>query len=246
MPKLTDMQSKEWQEEIIANIGRAMEKAREGKSDRWIAERTDKLGNPLSRTAVSEYRRGVRKSVSVTDWLTLAAALGIPPISLLLPELPDGNIDLLPVLREVNQLDALMWIAGERQTLPSGCSLPPSPDSNARTGEVSGRRDYRSDVEQGQGPLDLHDELEPSREQSLLIAVRHMRKVLNEIRAIRGPFEVFEHLGDEASKQQAIELYIKRMQKKQAELAEVEAWIVGLGGVIQDEQVVEHNQDGER
>lgn len=246
MPKLTDMQSKEWQEEIIANIGRAMEKAREGKSDRWIAERTEKLGNPLSRTAVSEYRRGVRKSISVADWLTLAAALGIPPISLLLPELPDGNIDLLPVLREVNQLDALMWIAGERQTLPSGHTLPPSPDSNVRTGEVNGRRGYRSYVELEQGPLDLHDEREPSREIELLSAIRELQEVLKETQRIRLPFEVFEALGDENAKQQTFDFYTKRLQEKQKELENVEARIARLGGVIRDEQVVEHNQDGER
>ena len=57
---------------------------------------------------------------------------------------------------------------------------------------------------------------------------------------------MFEVLGDEAAKQQAIELYIKRMQKKQAELADAEAWIIKLGGVIQDEHVVEYDQDGNR
>lgn len=238
------MQSKEWQKEIIANIGQAIEKARKGKSDRWIAERTEKLGNPLSRTAISEYRRGVRKTISVADWLTLAAALGVPPVSLLLPELPDGRLNLLPATGEVNQLDALMWITGERQTLPDGFNPVLSPETGEELGEVEGRREYRSELDWGQGPLDLRNERELGREQRLLSAVRHMRKVLNEIQEIRGPFEMFEVLGDETSKQQAIELYINRMQKKQAELAKVEAWIVELGGVIQDEHVVEYDQDG--
>ena len=241
------MQSKEWQKEIIANIGQAIEKAREGKSDRWIAERTEKLGNPLSRTAISEYRRGVRKTISVADWLTLAAALGVPPVSLLLPELPDGRLNLLPATGEVNQLDALMWITGERQTLPDDFNPLFSLDTGEEMGEVEGRREYRTgSFETEQGPLDLRHEQFPSREQSLLSAVRHMRKVLNEIREIRGPFEMFEVLGDEAAKQQAIELYIKRMQKKQAELADVEARIIKLDGVIQDEHVVEYDQDGNR
>ena len=239
------MQSKEWHEEIIQNIGRAMEKARDGKSDRWIAERTDHMGNPLSRTAVSEYRRGVRRSISVTDWLTLAAALGVPPVSLLFPDLPDGTIDLLPALGEVNQLDALLWVSGERQTLPDGCDLLFSLADGDPMGEVSGRREYRSSIEGNQGPLDLRNEQEPSREVQLLTTVHELRKVLAEVQDIRSPFDVFEHLGDEAAKRQALDMYVKQLQEKQKEIEKIEARISKLGGVIQDEQVLEYDQDGE-
>lgn len=242
---MTEMQSKEWHEEIIQNIGRAMEKARDGKSDRWIAERTDHMGNPLSRTAVSEYRRGVRRSISVTDWLTLAAALGVPPVSLLFPDLPDGTIDLLPALGEVNQLDALLWVSGERQTLPDGCDLLFSLADGDPMGEVSGRREYRSSIEGNQGPLDLRNEQEPSREVQLLTTVHELRKVLAEVQDIRSPFDVFEHLGDEAAKRQALDMYVKQLQEKQKEIEKIEARISKLGGVIQDEQVLEYDQDGE-
>lgn len=239
------MQSKEWHEEIIANIGRAMEKARDGKSDRWIAERTDHMGNPLSRTAVSEYRRGVRRSISVADWLTLAAALGVPPISLLLPELPDGTVDLLPALGEVNQFDALLWISGERQTLPDSSDLLFSLADGEPMGEVSGRREYRSSIEWNQGPLDLRNEQEPSREMQLLSAVHELRKVLAEVQEIRSPFDVFERLGDEAAKRQAVDLYIKQLQEKQKDVEKIEARILKLGGVIREEQVLEYDQNGE-
>ena len=242
---MTEMQSKEWHEEIIQNIGRAIEKAREGKSDRWIADRTDHLGNPLSRTAVSEYRRGVRKTISVADWLTLAAALGVPPVSLLLPELPDGSVSLLPELGEVNQFYALLWIIGERQTLPEGFDLLVSLDGFEPMGEVSGRRQYRSSIEWTRGALDLRGEEEPSREKRLLDAVRDLRKALDEVQNIRSPFDVFEHLGDEAAKRQAVDMYVKQLQEKQKEIEKIEARISKLGGVIQDEQVLEYDQDGE-
>lgn len=242
---MTEMQSKEWHEEIIQNIGRAIEKAREGKSDRWIADRTDHLGNPLSRTAVSEYRRGVRKTISVADWLTLAAALGVPPVSLLLPELPDGSISLFPELGEVNQFDALLWIIGERQTLPEGFDLLVSLDGFEPMGEVSGRREYRSSIEFSGGPFDLRNEEEPSREKRLISAVNELRTALDEVRDIRSPFEVFEHLGDESAKRQAVDMYVKQLQEKQKEIEKIEARISKLGGVIQDEQVLEYDQDGE-
>ncbi|WP_061924251.1 hypothetical protein [Corynebacterium simulans] len=241
------MQSKEWHEEIIANIGKAIDNAREGKSDRWISERTEKLGNPLSRTAVSEYRRGVRKTISIGDWLVLAAALGVPPVSLLFPELPDGRINLLPATGEVNQLDALMWIAGERQTLPSGFNPLFSLDTGEEMGEVEGRREYRSgSFEAEQGPLDLRHEQHPSREQSLLSNVRQMQKILTEMQEIQGLFDFVGQLGEGASRQQALETYINRLQKKQAELEEVESRIETLGGVIREEHVVEYGQNGER
>ncbi|MEJ4128503.1 hypothetical protein V5S92_10085 [Corynebacterium accolens] len=240
------MQSKEWHEEIIANIGRAMEKARDGKSDRWIADRTEKLGNPLSRTAVSEYRRGVRKTISVADWLTLSAALGVPPVSLLLPELPDGSIPLLPALGAVNQFDALLWIIGERQTLPEGFDLLVSMDNMEPMGEVSGRREYRSSINIAGGPFDIWDEYEPSREKDLINAVHQLRAVLDEIRYIRSPFEVFEQLGDdESAKLQAVDMYLKKLQEKQKEVEKIEARILKLGGVIREEQVLEYDQNGE-
>lgn len=241
------MQSKKWQEEIIANIGQAIEKAREGKSDRWIAERTEKLGNPLSRTAISEYRRGVRKTISVADWLTLAAALGVPPVSLLLPELPDGRLNLLPATGEVNQLDALMWITGERQTLPDDFNPLFSLDTGEEMGEVEGRREYRTgSFETEQGPLDLRHEQHPSREQNLLSNVRQLQTILKEMQEIQGFFDFLEQLGEETSKQQALETYISRLQKKQVELEEVESRIEKLGGVIREEHVVEYDQDGNR
>lgn len=240
------MQSKEWQEEIIANIGQAIEKAREGKSDRWIAERTEKLGNPLSRTAVSEYRRGVRKTISVADWLTLAAALGVPPVSLLLPELPDGSISLLPELGKVNQFDALLWIIGERQTLPEGFDLLISLDDFKPMGEVSGRREYRSSIEFRGGPFDRRHEEEASREKQLISAVNELKTALDEVRDIRSPFDVFDHLGDEAAKRQAVDMYVKQLQEKQKEIEKIEARISKLGGVIQDEQILEYGQDGNR
>lgn len=243
---MTEMQSKEWHEEIIQNIGRAIEKAREGKSDRWIADRTNHLGNPLSRTAVSEYRRGVRKTISVADWLTLAAALGVPPVSLLLPELPDGSISLLPALGEVNQFDALLWIIGERQTLPEGFDLLVSLDGFEPMGEVSGRREYRSSIEISGGPFDRRNEEEASREKRLISAVNELKTALDEVRDIRSPFEVFEHLGDESAKRQAVDMYVKQLQEKQKEVEKIEARILNLGGVIQEEQVLEYDQNGER
>ena len=80
----------------------------------------------------------------------------------------------------------------------------------------------------------------------LLTTVNELRKVLAEVRDIRSPFEVFEHLGDESAKRQAVDMYVKQLQEKQKEVEKIEARILKLGGVIQEEQVLEYDQNGER
>ncbi|WP_141743365.1 hypothetical protein [Corynebacterium sp. HMSC08F01] len=114
------MDTKEWAEDFTAQIGVGIERSRRGRSDQWIADRTAELGHPISRPAISEYRRGKRKYMPVTDWLVIAAALEVPPISLLFPGLPDKPVSLLPDRGPVVAFDAVEWISGERINAPNG------------------------------------------------------------------------------------------------------------------------------
>lgn len=117
---MTGMESNDWVDVFTKQMGRAIDDARGKRSDQWISDRTKLIGHPISRTAVSEYRRGIRKTVPVTDWLVLAAALEVPPVSLLFPGIPNGLVTLLPWHAEVVGFDAVEWVSGERQTLPEG------------------------------------------------------------------------------------------------------------------------------
>lgn len=107
------MESHEWAERFTKNMGTAIDKARQGKSDQWIADRTKELGHPLSRTAVSEYRRGIRKSMPITDLMVLAAALEVPPVALLFPGLATEEVEALPG-ESLASIEALQWFTGER------------------------------------------------------------------------------------------------------------------------------------
>lgn len=122
------MQSPGWSYELTRQIGRGIDRARRGRSDQWIADRTAQLGHALSRTAVSEYRRGVRKSIAVPDWLVIAAALEVPPVTLLFPGLPNGRVVLLPHTVGPAAFDALQWVCGERGTYPEGADYPVTSD----------------------------------------------------------------------------------------------------------------------
>lgn len=117
------MQSNEWIDQMMRQIGEGIDRARSGRSDQWISDRTQRIGSKLSRTAISEYRRGVRKSMPVTDLLVLAAALEVPPVALLFPDLPNGLVELLPDHTNVTAFDAAQWVSGERQTVPEGGSI---------------------------------------------------------------------------------------------------------------------------
>lgn len=106
------MESSSWNESLSEQIGAAIDLWRGEHSDQWITDRCRDLGNPISRTAVSEYRRGIRKTMPVADLLVLAAALEVPPVMLLFPGLPDGNVTALPG-RQSTAIDAVRWFVGD-------------------------------------------------------------------------------------------------------------------------------------
>ncbi|HAT1304162.1 TPA: hypothetical protein I8V98_002676 [Corynebacterium striatum] len=243
---MTVMQSIEWENEFLSQIGRAIDRAREGKSDQWISDRATALGNPISRTAVSEYRRGIRKTISVTDWLTLAAALGVPPVSLLFPDLPDGTTHLFPELPEVNSFDALLWVIGERQTLPEGFDVLFNLENGDMMGEVTGLREYRKSIEFNQSVHDRRNEDDPSREKQLLDALRRLKSLFQEMHALEAPFKLFDHFGTEEERKRTMDAFVNALQEKQSELSKLEATITELGGVFQDEEVHQYeNVDDE-
>lgn len=107
--------SDKWSEEFTKAIGQAIDQARHGKSDQWIADQATAMGHPISRTAVSEYRRGVRKNVPVTDLIVIARVLRVPPIYLLFPNLPEGPSFPFPGQPDTAAVDSMRWFTGESE-----------------------------------------------------------------------------------------------------------------------------------
>jgi transcriptional regulator with XRE-family HTH domain len=73
----------------------------------------------MSRTAVSELETGRRKSVSVHDLVILAAALGVPPLQLIYPEQPGGEVEYLPGVT-VTSIAAAQHFSGEVPIVKKG------------------------------------------------------------------------------------------------------------------------------
>ena len=90
-----------------------MKRARGNKSARWLSDETAALGYRVSPTVIAKLDSGHRGSVlGVAELLVLAAALEIPPIALLFPDLPDGEVWLLPETSTSSET-AMRWFSGE-------------------------------------------------------------------------------------------------------------------------------------
>lgn len=111
-----------WSDEMTKRVGEQIKTLR-GKlrSAQWLADRTVELGHPVSRTAISEFETNKRKTISVADLTVLAAALGVPPIALIFPDLPDGKVEALPGV-EATSIAAAQWFSGDGPN-PSGAPV---------------------------------------------------------------------------------------------------------------------------
>ncbi len=115
MPNIDD-DAKAWQLERSGDFGMALGRFRKeaGLTAVQLSERTRQLGYPISRVAISKIESNSRAGkLDVAEVAILAAALEIPPILLLYPALPDGEVPVLPG-REVASSVAMTWFAGER------------------------------------------------------------------------------------------------------------------------------------
>lgn len=101
----------DWKSTTAARIGRAVKDRRDnlGLSAVRLAEQCAKLGHPIHRVTISKIEKG-RGSFEIADLLILAAALEVPPILLLYPDLPDGEVEVRPGRRERSS-KAMSWFA---------------------------------------------------------------------------------------------------------------------------------------
>ncbi len=90
-----------------------MKELRKGKlSAEGLAERVSALGYPYSRSALVNLEYGRRRSIDLGELLVLAAALEVPPMLLLYPDLADGPVEALPGVTTTS-IRAAQWFGGE-------------------------------------------------------------------------------------------------------------------------------------
>lgn len=109
----------DWVNELVRRTGQAIKTARGGRSAAWLSDRTDELGYRVSPTVIAKLDSGHRGGVlSVVELLVIAAALDVPPVSLLYPDLPDGDVEVLPG-EHMSSIGALLRFTGEGDTEPT-------------------------------------------------------------------------------------------------------------------------------
>jgi len=132
----------DWVDGVHRRTAAAIKAGRANRSAQWLADETERLGYPISRAAIANYESGRKKSLDIAELLVLAAALQIPPLTLLFPQLPDGPVEVLPAI-ETTSWDAAAWFSGEE--------ISPDPDDDTWTSSkqyqllraVRDRRDQR-------------------------------------------------------------------------------------------------------
>ncbi|WP_065289904.1 transcriptional regulator [Mycolicibacter kumamotonensis] len=102
----------DWVGVLHLRVAAAIKKARGNRPAQWLADETERLGHPISRSALANYESGRKKGLDIGELIVIAVALKVPPVALLFPELPDGAVELVPDV-PVSSEDALAWFCGE-------------------------------------------------------------------------------------------------------------------------------------
>lgn len=130
-------------------------------SAQTLANRCAALGWPIKRSVLSNLEGGYREVITVPEVLTLAAALEISPLELLVPLGRAESVEVLPG-NSVSTADAMRWVVGDAPLPESKWDSSPngrrvvveSMDAHQRAVE-----DWRSAVKQLR---DLHGSALPS------------------------------------------------------------------------------------
>jgi transcriptional regulator with XRE-family HTH domain len=162
--------TQQWSEEIVERVGREVRRLR-GKdyakmSAAALADRTATLGHAVSRSVIADLEIGRKKSLDVAELLVLAQALQVAPVQLVYPDLPKGDVEVLPG-RFVESHEALQWFSGV-----SALFAPPQQSTDSEHSiRVEVREEFASN----------RDRVSPTRE--WLLALRAMRAAQSQLRS---------------------------------------------------------------
>jgi transcriptional regulator with XRE-family HTH domain len=98
----------------------AIRDARRGRfTAQQLADETDRLGYPISRSQFANYESGRKQNLDICELVVTAAALSVPPLALLFPGLPDAAVNILPG-HQITTAQAKSEFVGEQGLLWPG------------------------------------------------------------------------------------------------------------------------------
>jgi len=106
-----------WTKALHQRIAKAIRDARQGRlTAQELADETERLGYPITRSQIANYESGRKQSLDVSELIVIAAALKVPPLSLLFPDAPDHQIEALPG-QPTSTFDAMTQFVGSRELI---------------------------------------------------------------------------------------------------------------------------------
>lgn len=105
----------QWNHELVARIAAEVRRCRDERklSAAKLSDRTDELGMRITRTVIADLENGRKKTLDISELVILARALNVPPVQLIYPDLPDGEVEVSPD-DNLRSISALQWFSGER------------------------------------------------------------------------------------------------------------------------------------
>lgn len=106
----------DWADELTRQVGDAMRTRRNelGISAAAVADRTKRLGYPITRSTIAKIESGSRASkLDVAELLILALALQTSPAALMFSNAPDGESRIFPTAPPFPSGDTYEWWCGE-------------------------------------------------------------------------------------------------------------------------------------
>ncbi|WP_445168255.1 helix-turn-helix domain-containing protein [Mycolicibacterium sp. Dal123E01] len=121
---------KAWTAALHERIRSTLREARDAArmSAQEVADETARLGYPMSRSGVARYEAGTKLGLDVSELLVLAAALRIPPVTLVFSGHPDGPVEVLPGDTRATTT-AIGWFCGDMTLSKDAVANPNSPSA---------------------------------------------------------------------------------------------------------------------
>lgn len=103
----------DWHASTAKRIGTAIARRRKhlGMTAQQLAEHCAELGVPIHRTTITKVENG-RPRFDLGELIVIAEALGVAPVALIYPHMPDGEIERLPNEFGTSAA-AIWWFTGE-------------------------------------------------------------------------------------------------------------------------------------
>ncbi len=117
---------------MVADVAATVKTIRKaiGLSATELAARTA-IGKPMTRAVISDLETGRKKTLEVSELVTLAAALGISPMGLLFPDV-NKDVEILPG-QTIIGMQAFEWFSGTGDSAPEGVSVDTQLNQSTQT-----------------------------------------------------------------------------------------------------------------